>query len=324
MQAPIVSGIVVVTGATGNVGRWVVAGLLARGVRVRVAARDPEAARQTFGAEFGATFGAEPEYTRFEFQDETTFPNTFAGATALFLVRPPQLSNVERDIFPALDAAAALGIARVVFLSVQGAERNRVVPHRRIEDHLRANGAAWTFLRPSFFMQNLSTTHRRDIAEHGEVFVPAGAGRTSFVDTRDVGAVAVKVLTEPGHTLQAYELTGREALSYAQVADLFSEVLRRPVRYADPSLWSFWRRMRGYGYPRAYVGVMMALYTVCRLGLAAQVRPELARLLGRAPLSLEQFISDHADCWQPPGAGATTTDPTVTDPVAPGLQSEIL
>ena len=234
-------------------------------------------------------------------------------------MRPPQLSNVERDLFPALDAAAALGVARVVFLSVQGAENNRFVPHHRVEVRLRANGGAWTFLRPSFFMQNLSTTHRRDIAERNEIFVPAGGGRTSFVDTRDVGAAAVKVLTEPGHTLQAYELTGREALTYAQVADLFSEVLQRPIVYADPSLGSFWRRMRGYGYPRAYVGVMMALYTVCRLGLAAQVRPELARLLGREPISLEQFIGDHADCWQ--GLeGARAPDP----PTHSTLQSEVL
>ena len=72
----------------------------------------------------------------------------------------------------------------------------------------------WTFLRASFFMQNLSTTHRDDIRERGDVFVPAGKGKTSFIDVRDIADVAVKALTEPGHENKAYPLTGDVALNY--------------------------------------------------------------------------------------------------------------
>ncbi len=293
--------VTVVTGATGNVGEFVVRGLLKRGARVRVAVRDPEKAEKRFGPD--------PDYVRLEFGDEHTYREAFAGAQALFLIRPPQIADVAQKILPALGVARSAGVEHVVFLSLQGAERNRVVPHRRVEDDLKAQGPAWTLLRPSFFMQNLSTTHRRDIAERDEVFVPAGGGRTSFVDTRDIAAVAVKALTEPGHAFKAYELTGSEALSYFEVADILSKTLRRPVRYPNPSPWRFWRRMRDDGYPAGYVGVMLALYTVCRFGLAARVTPETARLLERAPLSFEQFARDYASCWQTP---ATVPKPEAT------------
>jgi len=283
---------VVVTGATGNVGLHVARGLAREGVRVRIAARDPERARTLFPT---------AEVARFAFGDEGTYRGAFEGARALFLVRPPEIAAVKKQIVPAIDAARAAGVGHVVFLSLQGADRNPVAPHRRIEDDLRAAGPAWTFLRPSFFMQNLSTTHRYDIAENDEVFVPAGRGRTSLVDTRDVAEVAVRALTEPGHENRAYELTGSEALSYEAVASILSTQLGREIRYANPSPFRFWRRMRARGVAPGYVLVMIALYTVCRLGLAERVTPEMEALLGRPPRTFREFARDHAGAWRPAG-----------------------
>lgn len=283
-------GPIVVTGATGNVGQDVVRGLVAQGAPVRIAARDPDEAASMFPA---------ADIVRFAFGDETTYAAAFANARAVFLVRPPQITAVKKEIVPAVDAARAAGVRHVVFLSLQGADRNPVAPHRRIEDHLRAEGPAWTFLRPSFFMQNLSTTHRQDIAEHDEVFVPAGRDRTSFVDTRDIADVAVRVLTEAGHENRAYELTGSEALSYGEIAATLSDELGREIRYANPSPLRFWRRMRRRGTAAGYVLVMIALYTVCRLGLASRVTPEMEELLGRAPRTFREFAREHASAWQP-------------------------
>jgi len=110
--------------------------------------------------------------------------------------------------------AGHAGLKHVTFLSVQGAERNVLVPHYRIERHLERSGLHHTLLRPAFFMQNLSTTHAADIRERDEIFLPAGRGKTAFIDARDVGAIAARTLTESGHDRMAYELTGREALDY--------------------------------------------------------------------------------------------------------------
>lgn len=285
-----VAGVVAVTGPTGNVGAEVVRHLLAAGAPVRTLSRHPDGAR--------AWLGDEAEHGRFVFGDAATYPVAFDGVEALFLMRPPQIADVARRIHPAIDAARAAGVRRIAFLSLQGVERNPVVPHHRIERHLRQSGIPTTYLRPSFFMQNLSTTHREEIRRDGELFVPAGRGRTAFVDARDVAEVVAKVLVQPGHEGRAYELTGREAPTYVEVAEVLTEVLGRRVTYADPTPWTFWRRHRDRGTPAAFVMVMLGLYTVARLGLAGSVTPDLERLLGRPPTTLRDFVADHADAWR--------------------------
>ena len=211
---------IVVTGATGTVGRVVVDRLVPRGALVVAVVRDPEAAR--------AELGGVP-VVRFDFGEPATYEAAFRGADKMFLVRPPTITAVWRSIFPALRAAQAAGVQHVVFLSLLGAEQNPFVPHRWIEWYLQSLAMDWTFLRPSFFMQNLATTHQREIRERDEIFVPAGDGRTSFVDARDVAAVAARTLIKPGHTHRAYALTGAEALTYGEVARLLSDVLGRPI-----------------------------------------------------------------------------------------------
>jgi uncharacterized protein YbjT (DUF2867 family) len=115
----------------------------------------------------------------------------------MFLMRPPALGNVRRDLLPAVVAAREAGVEHVVFLSPQGAEHNKVVPHATVETWLRGSGVGWTFVRASFFHQNLSTTHANDVRQHDEIVVPAGRGATAFVDAEDVGAVAAAALLAP-------------------------------------------------------------------------------------------------------------------------------
>jgi len=211
---------------------------------------------------------------------------------------------VKHLIAPALDAARDRGVKHVVFLSIQGAERNRLVPHRKVEDHLRSNGLAWTFVRAAYFMQNLSTTHAADIRERDEIYLPAGRrSRTSHVDARDVAAVAARALTENGHEGQAYTPTGPAALTYDECAAILSENLGRPVRYADPTPWSYWRRVRRAGMPRGMAAVTLGIYTAARFGLAAGITDDVARITGREPIDLATFAREYAEVWRP-GTGA--------------------
>jgi uncharacterized protein YbjT (DUF2867 family) len=292
---------VLVTGATGNVGRAVFQSLLVAGVSVRALATAPDSARAQLG-EASPLFTVVP----FDFEQPQTFASAFAGATTLFLMRPPAIGDAS-VITRALDAAYASGVRRVAFLSVQGAEHNPLVPHHAIETHLKAIAQShadftYSFLRAAFFMQNLSTTHAADIRELSEILVPAGVGRTAFVDARDVGAAAAKVLTEsvPAPSAnRAYELTGREALTYDEVAAMLSRVCGRAIAYNRPGLLRFYRAMRRRGYARGFVAVMMALYSTARLGMAAHLSPDLEALLGRAPCTLEQFLKESAAAFMP-------------------------
>lgn len=274
-----------VTGAPGNVGTPLVRALLDRGARVRVLARRPDHARDVLGEAPGL------EYMQFEFGDRRTYVRAMQGVDRLFVTRPPQLSQVRRDMVPALDVALGAGVEHMALLSIQGAERIRFVPHAKLEQYMQESGVAYTFLRPSFFMQNLTTTHLPELRQ-GEIYVPAGQGRTSFVDVRDVAEAGAVVLTEDGHANRAYELTGSESLTYGEVAAKFTAATGRPIRYADPSPLAFFRHMRARGVATGQIVVMEGIYATARFGIAGRVTPELARLLGRAPRSVDDFARD--------------------------------
>jgi uncharacterized protein YbjT (DUF2867 family) len=284
---------VLVTGATGNVGAETIKCLLnkhAGAVEVRAAVQDIGKARRNLllpGLQF----------TRFNFEDLSSVKAALDGVDKLFLLRPPQLSDVNKYIKPVILAAKSAGVKHIVFLSLQGVEHNRVTPHYKIEQIIRRESIPYTFLRPSFFMQNLSTTHRNEITERSEIFIPAGEGKTSFVDARDLGEVAALALSNDGHLNQSYELTGPTPYDYYEIAGMLSRVLGRPIRYTNPSvLIFFWRKWRE-GTPVPFIFVMIALYTVAKLGKAAGHSTELQEMLGREPTSFEQFAEDYKDVW---------------------------
>jgi uncharacterized protein YbjT (DUF2867 family) len=282
---------ILVTGATGNVGSELVKNLHRQGHRVRatVLAKSEET----------RVPDADIPWVRFDFGDQGTYREAFAGVDRLFLMRPPAISDINRYIRPAIAYAGSAGVRQITFLSLVGAEKNRFVPHAKVEALLKAADVHYTMLRCGFFMQNLSTTHAAEIRDDDEIFVPAGRGKTAFIDVRDIAAVAARTLTETGHENKVYTLTGSEALDYEQVADIMSEVLGRKIRYANPSLprfaWRLWRR----GYPLRYVGVVSAIYTTTRFGLAETVAPDTGELLGRAPIRLRRFVEDYRTRWHP-------------------------
>ena len=283
MSAP-----VLVTGATGTVGRNVVSILARSGVAVRAAARRPGQQSRLV------------EPVSFDFHDPTTFAATFAGVRTAFVVRPPALSRV-RDLVPALRAASVAGVRHVVFLSVQGAGKIPFLPHAGVERWLRASPMAWTFLRPSFFDQNLVAVHAAEIRERGELTVPAGRGRTAFVDAVDVADVAALVLCDPfPHAGRAYTLTGSQALTYTDVAAIMSSELGRPICYTQLGLLRYVSHAHTeLGLPGALVVATSIIYTTARLGLAASTTTDTEDLLNRPPTTVEQFVRRERDQFMP-------------------------
>lgn len=281
---------ILVTGASGTVGSRVVEALVRNGLSVRAATRHPAAA---------ATRGL-VEVVGFDFVDPSTFAAAFAGVQTMFLVRPPALARPS-DLVPALQAALKAGVRHVVLLSVQGAEKLAVLPHARLERWLRSAGLGWTFLRPSFFDQNLITVHGPAVRRLDELVMPAGRGRTAFVDAVDVAEVAAIVLADPApHLGCAYTLTGAEALTYGEVAGIMTAVCGRPIRYQQPGLLRYLVRARfELGLPPALVATTAVVYTTARLGLAAGLSDEAARLLGRPPVTMAEFIRREQEQFQP-------------------------
>lgn len=283
---------VLVTGASGNVGVEVVRQLISRGVPVKAAVlpgRDEAAPR---GA---APQGASPVV--FDFDTRETFGPALDGVDRVFLMRPPHMSDA-KAFRPFIDAMVAAGIHQVVFLSVQGAGQNIFVPHHGIEALLKKSGLAWTFLRPSFFMQNLSTTHLTDIRERGEIYVPAGGGRTNFIDVADIGEAAAVCLATPGHERMAYEITGTQALTYGEVAAILTAACGRPITYPRPSSREFKAHMRSTGHADDFIRVMSSIYAIARFGMAAGTTDTFEALVGSPPRTLRQWAEENAALWQ--------------------------
>lgn len=285
------------TGPSGNVGHELVDLLRGRppGRPWRLASRHPEPLRERAGAA--------AEVCRFDFFDPTTWPQTLRDVDTLFLLFPLPGNRAAREaVIPFVAAAEAAGCRHVVYVSVFGADRARFIPHYKVEQALLASSMTSTLLRCSFFMQNLHrsiSTHGIDIAERGELFIPAGAGRTSFIDARDVAEIAAAALTDPAaHRDGVYHLTGPATLTMDQVAAELTAALGDPVTYTRPGLVRFAARLRRRGVGWDTIGFMAAVYTLTRLGQNQPITDEVEQLLGRPPRTLSQFLDDSAWRWE--------------------------
>ena len=294
---PVITPRILLTGATGNVGGAALRFLLRQppGPALAVGVRNPARDRLQLGLSPTAAVDVVP----FDFTQPATIAPALAGVTALLLVRPPAISDVARYLLPVVRAAIAAGVEHVVFLSLQGAQYNPFVPHHKVEGYLQDSGLRYSLLRPSFFMQNLSSTHRADIRDRDQLLLPAGHARTSFVDAEDVGEAAARLLLAPPAASAGYELTSREALTYDEVAAQLSVVLGRPIRYRAAGIFEFRAYEKAKGTPPELINVMTGIYLAARLGLAAHVSPKLAQLLGREPGTLRQFLARERACWLP-------------------------
>lgn len=282
---------ILVTGAAGNVGREVVHALCARGVPVLAADYEPSRLR--------ALVTERVDARRLDFRDARTWPAALEGASQLFLVRPPAIADVEKNLNPFVDAARAHGVDHVVFLSVAGAGKNRFVPHRKVEEHLRARGDRYTNLRPGFFAQNLATAYRQDLLEDDRIYVPAGRAPVNWIDVRDIAEVAATVLVAPqAHRGQSYTLAGPGPVPWSQVTDALSAVLGRTIRYEPASIVGYVRHLARRGLPRGAIAVQTVLHVLLRFGQGATVDPTLERLLGHPARPIETFVRDHAALWR--------------------------
>ncbi|MBS2011334.1 MAG: NmrA family NAD(P)-binding protein [Deltaproteobacteria bacterium] len=281
---------ILVTSAVGHVGREVVSALATAGFRVR-------AADVATGLVHGM-HGEGIDARRLDYAAPSTFAHAVAGCDGLFLVRPPDVFHMESTLLPFLDAAMAEGVKHVVFMSVEGAAANKLVPHHAVERHLAARTIPHTLLRPGFFAQNLGAAYRDDIADDDRIYLPAGRGRVAFVDLRDLAEAVARIFEEPSaHVSGAYTCTGPEALSFEEAARLLSDVLGRTIRYEPASIAGYVRHLHVRGVPLPQIGVQTLLHVGLRFGQREAIDPTLGVLLGRRPRTLATYVREYAALW---------------------------
>jgi uncharacterized protein YbjT (DUF2867 family) len=209
-----------VIGATGKVGRQVVSGLLERGAVVRALARDPAAAGLPAGAEVVAG----------DLSDPQGLARHLEGVEAVLLVWPFFTAEGAGEVVEALATPAR----RIVYLSAEAAGARPDSFWAAVERAIERSGADWTFLRPTGFAAN-TLMWADQIRESSVVRWPYGQAARSLIHERDIAAVAVRALTEDGHSGARYVLTGPETLTQAEQAQAIGEALGRTVRWEELS-----------------------------------------------------------------------------------------
>jgi len=195
---------VLITGATGNIGSEVVRFLSEydTSYRIVVAVRSIDKAKSVFKGYRNLDF------VHFDFEDPSTFDKSLLNIDRVFLLRPPHLSDVDKYFRPLICEIKRQGISDVIFLSVQGAEKSKVIPHNKIENLIKEYGLDFIFLRPSYFMQNLTTTLLKDIKNKRQIILPAGKAKFNCIDIENIGEVAALLINKfPEYKNSAYELT---------------------------------------------------------------------------------------------------------------------
>jgi uncharacterized protein YbjT (DUF2867 family) len=279
---------ILVTGATGKVGKEIVLQLKERSVGVRAFVRDEERARRIFGEHVELVVG--------DLEDADSVRRALEGVDGLFLLTPADLRQDELQ-GRLIDIARLSGVEHVVKLSALGSSPTAPIHLARLhwatERRLAAAGMEYTILRPNMFMQNL-LEFADAMAHHDVLFAPLGDGKVAMVDTRDVAAVAAAVLTQDGHDGKTYNITGPEPVSFHDVATELGAALDRKLKYVPITLEQARESMVERGMPEWFADDMRELNRALAMGAARFVSPAVREVAGIEGTTLAEFARDHA------------------------------
>lgn len=274
-----------ITGATGDVGSRVVKRLLEHGERPRIFVRDAEKARAQFGDRVNILVG--------DLTDPESLRTALEGVDALFLVNTgPQIPARDEA---AASAAKAAGVKYVVKLSSMDVEQGLAIGawHERGEAAMRSSGIPFTFVRPSGFMSNL-LAWATSIKTEGVVRASTGDGRRAFIHSDDIAAVATKALMTREYQGKLLPVTGPEALSFGEATDKIGAAIGRRLRFEAISDEEAGQRYAARSASAAETEAHVRLWRAIREGHLARVTDTVERVLGRKPLTLDQWAIENA------------------------------
>jgi uncharacterized protein YbjT (DUF2867 family) len=278
---------ILVTGASGRVGQYLVKSLAMKGNVVRAGIREGEVRK---------FYVSDVEVVELNFEDQFLIDRSLEGIRTLFLVTPIAREQVEyaRRM---IDRSLSCGVEHIVTLSIMGSELEPGTQitrwHRRIERYLEQSGIAFTILKPNMYMQNFLRFMQ---PSGGFLFLPLNSAKVSYVDARDVAAVAEKtIIDNVNHVNKIYEITGPYALTLENVAEVISRVTDHHVGYIPLQEETALHVMESIGFPLWIARVLIELYQQQRMGHNEHVSNTLVEIIGRKPLPFEIFAHDHAE-----------------------------
>ncbi len=279
---------ILVTGATGNIGKELVPILWMADARIRVLVRDERKV---------AHLAPQIERAVGDLNKPETLLPAMSGVDKIFLVT----YETQQDLH-VIEAAKRAGVRQIVKLSTLEATAHKIKVgkwHYEREELIRTSGLDWTFLRPGMFMSNTIEWWAESIKGQGSVFFPGGKkGRVAPVDPRDIAAVAACVLTQPGHSGKAYELTGSELFTIGEMVQVLSIVLGKPIQYRDIPPIAAKLFMLRTGMDKTLVNALMEMLGSLRRDEGAIVTDSVQQVTGRKPRTFEDWCRDHLEAFR--------------------------
>ncbi len=221
----------------------------------------------------------------------------FAGVERAFLLSPPGFTNQDALLNPLIDAARAQGLRKVVLMSAMGANADPNGPLRQAELHLEQSGVPYNIIRPNWFMQNFNSYWLQGILVQGKILLPAGKAKGSFIDARDIAAVAAALLSRSDLNNRDFDLTGGVALDHDQVAAILSRETGRSIGYQEVTPEAMREGLLGAGLPPDYAEFLLVILGFFKAGYAERVTDAVQTITGRAPITFEQYAKDYRQAW---------------------------
>lgn len=281
-----------ITGATGNIGRELTKILVKQGIRFRAMVRsdsDAKAVTQLPGV----------EVVEGDFDNAASLINALRGIQRAFLLTPSS-EKAEQQQLRFVEQARLAGVQHVVKLSQLAADPHSPVRflryHAVVEEAIQQSGIDFTFLRPNLFMQGL-LGFRQSIAQQGKFFASIGEAQISMVDVRDIATVAMAALTETGHAGKTYTLTGPQALTHAEAAHQLSAGLGYSVQFVDIPPTIMRAELRKAGFPEWQADGLIEDYAHYARGEAEGVTPDVETVTGKRPYTFAQFVQQYAPAF---------------------------
>lgn len=276
---------IVVTGATGQLGRLVIKDLLDRGVpaaQIVAAVRNPASA---------ADLGVEVRHA--DYDQPETLASAFAGASKLLLISASEIGKRLPQHRNVIDAAVTAGVQQVVYTSLLKADTTSVglaTEHKATEDYLQASGLPHTILRHSWYTENYTGNVAAALAS-GAVLGSTGSGRVGAVPRADYAAAAAAVLTTEGHIGKVYELASDSPFTMAEYARELSVQSGKPVTYQDLPAPDYVQALVGFGLPEGYAGALADADLGIGRGDLATDSGDLSRLIGRPTTTIAESVA---------------------------------
>jgi uncharacterized protein YbjT (DUF2867 family) len=225
-----------------------------------------------------------------------------AGADAAFLLSPPGYTNQDALLGPVIEGATRHGLKKVVLMTAMGADADPNGAMRKAELQLEQSGLAWNVIRPNWFMQNFHTFWMAGIQQANAIVLPVGTAKGSFIDARDIAAVAAVLLQERRFDNQAFDLTGAESLDHDEVAAILSRETGRAIRYQEVTADDMRPGLLGAGLPADYTEFLLTILEYFRLGYSERVTDAVQVITGQTPRGFAQYAQDYKAAYAVPAA----------------------